>query len=78
MTMIMCACCGECPVDKMRNCGMWNAEGEMRKGAVERWVKCIMRKFAVCGRSYVHRREQLIPMNGLCRTLVVKVCIKSE
>jgi len=39
---------------KMRNCGMWDAEGKMRngnwKGAVERWVKCVMRKFAVCGR----------------------------
>ena len=33
-------------VDKMRN-GNW-------KGAVQRWVKCIMRKFALCGRSYVH------------------------
>jgi len=24
------------------------------KGAVELWVKCVMRKFAVCVRLYVH------------------------
>jgi len=27
-------------VGKMQNCGMWNAEWKLWKGAVERWVKC--------------------------------------
>ena len=51
-------------VGKMRNCEMWNVEWKLWKGAVEQWVKCVMRKFVVCVRLYVHGRVLLTPMNG--------------
>ena len=60
-------------VGKMQNCGMCKVKCGMKtvKCAVERWVKCVMRKFAVCGQSYIHGKEQLIPMIMNGRVLYV-------
>ena len=45
-------------VAKMRNCGMWNAEGKMRNGNCGRWCgtvgKMCNAEICLCGRSFVH------------------------